>query len=106
MTRTLTGGPAAVGMAARSAPTPDVLRDLQAGKLEQACSACGRWEAAGFNCSGCGRPMSQVEWYRNGDMARRNAARDAAGKPGRTPVKRAVGRPRRHVAFDGTLGLL
>jgi hypothetical protein len=74
---------------------------LQAGRLEQTCPACGRWEAAGAYCTGCGRPTGPADWYANGDQAereRRGAVRDTlqarAAKP-RTPPKQGRGRSRR-----------
>ena len=71
------------------------LAQLQAGKLEQACPVCGRWEAAGYHCSGCGRPMGPIDWYRNGDKARRAVAHQRAAEIAATRVKRPSGRPRR-----------
>jgi hypothetical protein len=59
--------------------------DLQRGRLEQAC-ACGRWEAAGAYCSGCLRPMTATDWYPNGDLIRRAAARQMARQEARTPL--------------------
>lgn len=44
---------------------------LQRGQLEQMCPACGRWEAAHPYCSNCFRPMTEADWYRNGDVAKR-----------------------------------
>jgi hypothetical protein len=46
---------------------------LQAGKLEQMCGACGRWEAAHWSCSWCGSPTGPADWYRNGDREQREA---------------------------------
>jgi hypothetical protein len=37
---------------------------LQAGRLEQVCSGCGRSEAAGFYCTGCTAPMGPADWHR------------------------------------------
>jgi hypothetical protein len=47
-------------------------QDRQAGRLEQMCPDCGRWEAAGFVCSWCGRPMVEVV-YGNQDLIERQA---------------------------------
>ena len=52
--------------------TPEMQRDMWAGRLEQACP-CGRWEAAHRYCSLCLRPMGPADWYRNGDLVRRIA---------------------------------
>lgn len=47
--------------------------DLRAGKLEQTCRSCGRWEAAHWYCSFCYGPMVPgKDWYRNGDLAERH----------------------------------
>jgi hypothetical protein len=54
---------------------------LEAGKLEQTCPACGRWEAASFYCSLCARPMSPADWYRNGLVAEREARRPLQNAP-------------------------
>jgi hypothetical protein len=59
---------------------------LRAGKLEQACPACGRWEAAGGYCSGCSRPMASADWYPNGQAGRRAAARQMVALRARTPL--------------------
>ena len=83
----------------------DPYRDLAQGKLEQACSGCGRVEAAGRYCTGCRAPMGPDDWYRNGQKDRRAGARERAAEIDRTRVKRGPGRPRRASTFDGTLGL-
>ena len=67
---------------------------LQKGKLEQACPDCGVWEAAGFYCSGCERPMGPADWYPNGDPDRRAVAHQKATEKAQTRVKRPRGRPR------------
>ncbi len=64
--------------------SPETAALLQAGKLEQCCPSCGRWEAAGWACSWCSRPMSEADWYRNGDEAER-AARMPASAPANPP---------------------
>jgi predicted amidophosphoribosyltransferase len=46
---------------------------LQAGKLEQTCPDCGRWSAATAYCSRCFRPMTEADYYRNGNTAERSA---------------------------------
>ena len=69
--------------------------DLQRGRLEQACPACGRWEAAGSYCSGCYRPMTAADWYPNGQPERRAAARQMARSEARTPL---AGDPSRSLA--------
>jgi len=48
---------------------------LAAGKLEQTCPRCGRWEAAHHYCSWCGRTMTEADWYRNGVVAERESRR-------------------------------
>jgi hypothetical protein len=60
---------------------------LQRGRLEQACSDCGRWEAAGAYCTGCERPMVAADWYPNGQAGRREATRQFAALRARTPLK-------------------
>lgn len=57
------------------------------GKLEQSCPDCGRWEAAGSYCSGCSRPMTATDWYRNGDATGRAVARQVAPRAAQTPLK-------------------
>ena len=57
--------------------TPDVMRLLLGGKLEQTCPACGRWEAAHWYCSWCWSKTGPADWYRNYDFAERNARRPA-----------------------------
>ena len=52
-----------------------VSRALGAGKLEQTCPVCGRWEAAHWYCSWCLRPMCSGDWYRNCDLAERRRRR-------------------------------
>ena len=71
----------------------ELAADLQAGKLEQACCHCGRWEAAGRYCSGCYQPTGPSSWYRNGDQGRREEARQQAAENRGTPLKRGRGRP-------------
>ncbi len=39
---------------------------LEAGRLEQRCPDCGRAEAAGYYCTGCGRVTTEADWYPNG----------------------------------------
>ncbi len=68
-------------------------RDLQAGRLEQACPDCGTWEAAGSHCSKCRRPMGPADWYRNGDKAGRAVAHERAAVIRQTHLKRGRGRP-------------
>ena len=75
--------------------TDATLALLRARKLEQACSECGRWEAAGAYCSGCDRQMGPDDWYPGGDRGRRQKALGGA----QTPVKRprqALAAPSRH----------
>jgi hypothetical protein len=83
----------------------------QAGKLEQTCSACGRWSAATRYCSWCFRPMGPADWYRNGDKEQRAARmpKEAPADPpneyrevrawpaawGRCPYRRAALEPAR-----------
>lgn len=74
---------------------------LRAGKLEQTCPTCGRWEAAGRYCTGCGRQTGPADWYPNADLGertRRGAVRDnsqhRAGKSA-IPLNRGRGRPGR-----------
>lgn len=71
------------------------LDDLRHARLEQACSDCGTWEAAGRYCTSCLRPMGPADWYRNGDKDRRAIAHQRAAEIERTRVKRPRGRPRR-----------
>jgi len=78
----------------------DIAERLLARKLEQACPACGVWEAAGAYCTGCTRPMGPDDWYGNGDETRRAVAHQRAAEKARTRVKRAPGRPRVHVDAD------
>lgn len=40
---------------------------------EQMCPNCGRWEAAHRYCSWCFRPMTEADWYRNGDATERQS---------------------------------
>jgi hypothetical protein len=64
--------------------------------LEQACTDCGRWEAAGYYCTWCYLPTAPADWYPWGsDTARRAAARAAAAGEAQTPPKRLRGRQRR-----------
>ncbi len=63
---------------------PDVQAQLQAGKLEQTCSACGRWSAATRYCSWCFLPMGPADWYPNRDQAQR-AARMPTTAPANPP---------------------
>lgn len=50
--------------------------------LEQVCSGCGLWEAAGSYCSRCALPTGSAAWYRNGDItSRRRLQRMAQGLP-------------------------
>lgn len=49
-------------------------RPLREGKLEQACPACGRTEAAGRYCSGCLHPTGPADWHRPPVSARAAAA--------------------------------
>ena len=81
--------------AARAAVIPaELAKKLQDGKLEQACADCGRWESAGWYCSGCDRRMGPDDWYPNGNAERRAVAQDRAGEIAATRVKRPRGRPR------------
>jgi hypothetical protein len=77
-----------------------IAKSLQGGKLEQACPDCGVWEAAGFYCSGCDRPMGPDDWYRNGDETRRAVAHQKAAAIASTRVKRPRGR--RGAALDSS----
>ena len=61
---------------------------LRTGRLEQMCHSCGRWEAAGFCCSWCQRPMGPADWYPNGDLAERRT-RLPATPPARPPCEYA-----------------
>lgn len=72
-------------VATLGAPTQDarglsseIAKALVAGKLEQTCPACGRWEAAHSYCSWCLRPMGSADWYRNSDLAERHRRRPTA----------------------------
>ena len=56
---------------AGDAGTPGMAALLQHGRLEQMCPACGRWEAAGRQCSWCGRVMSPTDWYANSNTTER-----------------------------------
>jgi hypothetical protein len=60
--------------AAAPMPTdPVVVMELHhAGKLEQTCSICGRWEAATWSCSWCLASSGPAQWYRNGDLKQRH----------------------------------
>ena len=73
-------------MSARPIPA-ELAADLQAGRLEKACSHCGRWEAASRYCTGCYRPSDPSSWYRNGDQGRREEARQKAASRSGTPPK-------------------
>jgi hypothetical protein len=57
---------------------------LQAGKLEQTCPACGRCEAAHWACSWCFRQTGPDDWYHNGKTEQR-AARMPRTAPGNPP---------------------
>jgi hypothetical protein len=70
-------------------------RLLREGRLEQTCRECGRMEAAGPYCTGCLRPTTEADWYRNGDLDTRAERRGEMPSP---PVKRGRGRPRRVAA--------
>lgn len=73
-------GVAALATAPGRSLLPDAVRlAAQAGKFEQSCPTCGRWEAAGYACSFCGRPVDPAEWYRNDDIERRY--RDLPARP-------------------------
>jgi hypothetical protein len=73
------------------------MKDLAAGRLEQACPDCGRWEAAGAYCSGCRRPMGPADWYPNGTKDGRSVAQERAAEIEATRPKRPRGRPRADV---------
>jgi hypothetical protein len=106
----------------RHAPdlSPEIAKALEAGKLEQTCPACGRWEAAHWYCSWCSRPTGPADWYRNGDREERASRmpkaapadppselldlrtwparwgpipRQKPARQARTPVKRAIAEP-------------
>jgi hypothetical protein len=77
--------------------------DYLAGKLEQACGNCGRWEAAGFYCTGCAAPMTEADWYPNGDEDRRAVAHARAAVIRAAAPKRPRGRPKANVPAE--LGL-
>jgi hypothetical protein len=105
----------AVGAAGTSvtlpAIPPEIAEQLRTGRLEQSCGTCGRWEAAGFSCTGCGRETGPDDWYRNGDEDRRAVAHEKAAEKARTRVKRPRGRPARveghsapAIAFTPELG--
>jgi len=53
--------------------TPETAKLLHEGRLEQMCETCGRWEAAGYGCSYCGREMGPTDWYHNNDLAERRS---------------------------------
>jgi hypothetical protein len=52
---------------------PAIQKLLEAGKLEQTCRACGRWEAAGFYCTWCAATIDHADWYWNGAADERAA---------------------------------
>ena len=64
--------------------TPETALLLERGKLEQTCRSCGRWEAAHFACSWCGRLTGPDDWYRNGNLAERHG-RMPASAPAEPP---------------------
>jgi len=57
---------------------PETLALLQAGKLEQACPACGLKEAAGEYCSLCLTPTGEPHWFKPIATAAQTRALDAA----------------------------
>ncbi len=47
---------------------------LQAGRLEQACPACGLREAAGSYCTADGTPIGPADWRRGASRRAQGAA--------------------------------
>ena len=60
---------------------------LLAGRLEQTCPACGRWEAAGATCSWCSRRMTATDWYENKDGTNERARRMPTTAPADPPTE-------------------
>jgi hypothetical protein len=69
---------------------PELAKALEAGKLEQTCRTCGRWEAASFLCSWCRRPTGPDDWYRNSDVAERRGRMPAVA-PVDPPIEYLAG---------------
>jgi len=72
-------------------PSPEVLKLLRAGKLEQSCPDCGRWSAASRCCSWCFRPMGPNDWYADRDLTERRARRPSR-PPANPPCEDLVSR--------------
>lgn len=60
------------------APTPRL-------DLEQSCSRCGRFEAAGSYCSWCGLAMTEADWYPTTEAADRRVV--PATRPDDPPME-------------------
>jgi hypothetical protein len=79
----LTGTPATPRHAREPIDMPASVRtDLQAGRLQQCCPGCGRWEAAHWYCSFCFRVMGPADWFRGSKTATEDrAARMPKSRP-------------------------
>ena len=80
------GGDAAAQVGAVLADQPEsaVAALLQAGRLEQTCRTCGRWESAHHACTNCFREMTAADWYSNGLVSEREARRPPT-RPAKPP---------------------
>jgi hypothetical protein len=78
-----TGTPATPRHAREPIDMPASVRtDLEAGRLQQCCPSCGRWEAAHWYCSFCFRAMGPADWFRGSKTATEDrAARMPKSRP-------------------------